>query len=80
MRNEMKREQILAAAENLFVEKGFEGTSIRELAQAADVNIAMISYYFGSKEKLMEELVEQRAGYSRLKLEELNKQDGPKGA
>ena len=71
----MKKELILEAAEKLFVEKGYEGTSIRELAHAAGVNIAMISYYFGSKEKLMEELVEHKAGYTRLKLEELNKQD-----
>lgn len=69
----MKKERILKAAEKLFVEKGFEGTSIRELAQSAGVNIAMISYYFGSKEKLLEELVAFKAGYTRIKLEELNK-------
>lgn len=55
-----KEENILFAAEKLFAEKGFEGTSIREIAKAANVNISMISYYFGSKEKLYEKLVEYR--------------------
>ncbi len=55
-----KEENILFAAEILFAEKGFEGTSTREIAKAANVNISMISYYFGSKEKLYEKLVEYR--------------------
>ncbi|WP_228412757.1 MULTISPECIES: TetR/AcrR family transcriptional regulator [unclassified Chryseobacterium] len=55
-----KEENILFAAEKLFAEKGFEGTSTREIAKAANVNISMISYYFGSKEKLYEKLVEYR--------------------
>ncbi|WP_390452373.1 TetR/AcrR family transcriptional regulator [Chryseobacterium sp. Alg-005] len=55
-----KEENILFAAEKLFAEKGFEGTSTREIAKAAQVNISMISYYFGSKEKLYEKLVEYR--------------------
>src|SRR4030095_8515530 len=68
-----KREQILAAAEELFAEKGFEGTSVRELAGKAKINIAMISYYFGSKEKLFESLVEKRTSYLRGKLQELSR-------
>lgn len=55
-----KEENILFAAEKLFAEKGFEGTSTREISRAANVNISMISYYFGSKEKLYEKLVEYR--------------------
>lgn len=55
-----KEENILFAAEELFAENGFEGTSTREIAKAANVNISMISYYFGSKEKLYEKLVEYR--------------------
>ena len=69
MKKEIKKEEILKVAENLFVEKGFEGTSVRELTKAAGVNTAMISYYFGSKEGLLEEIVRRRAGYSKLKLE-----------
>lgn len=55
-----KQHEILNAAEKLFEEKGFDGTSVRDIAKAADVNVAMISYYFGSKEKLLETLFETR--------------------
>src|SRR5580698_9771543 len=70
-----KREHILVIAEELFAEKGFDGTSVRDIAQQAGVNLAMISYYFGSKEKLLESLVEWRAGYAYGILEELNKDE-----
>ena len=58
-----KQIQIVDAAEVLFAEKGFEGTSVRDIAEAAGINIAMISYYFGSKEKLMEALFDLRTGH-----------------
>lgn len=48
------REKLLAAATKLFAEKGYAGVSIRQLAEAAGVNSAMISYYFGGKEGLYE--------------------------
>jgi AcrR family transcriptional regulator len=68
-----KRAHILAVAEQLFADNGFDGTSVRDIAQLANVNLAMISYYFGSKEKLLEALIEDRAGYTLGILEELNK-------
>ncbi len=66
-----KRSLILNAAEELFAERGFDGTSVRDIAHLAGVNLAMISYYFGSKEKLFEALVEYRSGYTTGVLEEL---------
>lgn len=66
-----KQIEILHVAEKLFAEVGFDGTSIREIAKAADINIAMISYYFGSKEKLLEALVLYRISGMRLELENL---------
>jgi AcrR family transcriptional regulator len=57
----------------LFADNGFDGTSVRDIAQLANVNLAMVSYYFGSKEKLLEALIEDRAGYTLGILEELNK-------
>jgi AcrR family transcriptional regulator len=66
-----KRSQILIAAEELFAEKGFDGTSVRDIAHLAGVNLAMISYYFGSKEKLFEALIEYRSGYTTVLLEEV---------
>lgn len=52
-----KQIQILEVAETLFAEKGFDGTSIRDISKEAKINVAMVSYYFGSKEKLLESLV-----------------------
>lgn len=66
-----KRLHILDAAEELFSERGYEGTSVRDIAARANVNLAMISYYFGSKEKLLTALVEYRAGYTSGILEEI---------
>jgi AcrR family transcriptional regulator len=66
-----KKTHIINAAVELFAEKGFEGTSIRDIATKANVNVAMINYYFGSKEKLFECMVEQKAAYTRGALEEI---------
>lgn len=56
-KTEDKKEQILDVAEKLFADNGFEAVSVREIAKAASINIAMISYYFGSKENLYKEVI-----------------------
>ncbi len=66
-----KKEHIMNAAIELFAEKGFDGSSIRDLAAKADVNVAMVNYYFGSKDKLFEALVENKARFMRGKLDEI---------
>lgn len=66
-----KQLAIINTAEKLFSVNGFEGTSVRDIAQEAGVNLAMISYYFGSKEKLMEAVFEQRTSTIRIKVENL---------
>lgn len=66
-----KKEHIILTAIDLFATKGFEGTSIREIAAAANVNLAMINYYFGSKEKLFESIIEYKGNSSRMAMEEL---------
>ena len=58
-----KKETIIESAIKLFGSKGFEGTSVREIAADAGVNVAMINYYFESKEKLFEKAVEYRASF-----------------
>lgn len=50
----------MMAAEKLFAANGYNGTSVRDIASKAKVNVSMISYYFGSKENLMEELFKWR--------------------
>ena len=69
MEYSQKQIQIMEAAEKLFAAKGFEGTSVREIAEAAGINLAMTSYYFGSKEKLMEALFSYRSEFFKLQLE-----------
>ena len=64
-----KQLQIIQVAERLFAGKGFSGTSIRDIAHEADINVSMISYYFGSKEKLIEALFEVRSVESTTRLE-----------
>jgi len=54
--------RILAAAEVLFVERGFSGTSLRAVTGAAGVNLAAVHYHFGSKEGLLHALLDQHAG------------------
>lgn len=66
-----KQIQILQVSERLFASRGFDGTSVRDIAKEADVNVAMISYYFGSKEKLLQALFEQRSETIKLKIESM---------
>jgi AcrR family transcriptional regulator len=60
-----KRTAILEIAAKLFAERGYEGTSVRDIASAAGINLAMVNYYFGSKEKLLEKIVEHKTEYLR---------------
>lgn len=66
-----KQQAIISTAEKLFSVNGFDGTSVRDIAHEAGVNVAMISYYFGSKEKLMEAVFEQKTNVMRIKVENL---------
>lgn len=50
-------EKIRQVAKRLFTERGYVGTKIRDVAEAADVNIALLNYYFHSKERLYESIV-----------------------
>jgi AcrR family transcriptional regulator len=53
------QERLLAAAAALFAERGFFGTTVREIAQRAHVNIAAGHYHFGSKQELYLEVIRQ---------------------
>ena len=54
-------ERLLDAAERLFAEHGMSDVGLRAISTAANVNLASISYHFGSKEKLVEEVFRRRA-------------------
>ena len=53
------REDILDEAEARFARKGYAATSVREIADAVDVNPAMVHYYFGSKHDLLRQVMER---------------------
>lgn len=57
---ENTKDKILNVAEVLFAEKGFDGTSMGEIAKQVGINKASIYYYFESKDKLLEEILKNR--------------------
>jgi AcrR family transcriptional regulator len=52
--------RILDAAEDLFIEHGFEAMSLRQITSHADVNLAAVNYHFGSKEALIHSMLARR--------------------
>ncbi|MCC3359691.1 forespore capture DNA-binding protein RefZ [Bacillus sp. REN16] len=57
MKNKSMKQKIIDSSVFLFNTKGFDGTTVREIAKKANCNVANISYYFGNKEGLLEHLV-----------------------
>ena len=66
---ENSKQKILSTATKLFAKKGFDAVSIREICKKANVNICMISYYFGGKKELyqaiIDELIERQTEYAK---------------
>jgi len=68
------RDRLLEAARRLFLEKGYEAVSIRDITEAADANVASINYHFGGKENLYREVFRlMLVGRVSKMLESLNK-------
>jgi len=53
------RQKLLDAAENLFADNGLEAVSIRDIATAAEVNVAAVNYHFQGKDNLYVEVLRQ---------------------
>ena len=58
-----KKDYILDVAERIFSEKGFDGASTRLISGEAGVNMAMLNYYFGSKEGLFLAIFERKISH-----------------
>jgi AcrR family transcriptional regulator len=57
MAGDATRERLLDEAERMFADRGYEGTSLRALADAAEANVAAVNYHFRSKEGLLQAVV-----------------------
>lgn len=57
----VRGERILNAAEELFALHGYDGVTLRTLANAAGVDVALINYYFGPKQQLFDTVFKRRA-------------------
>lgn len=53
-------EKIIRAADKIFTQKGYAATRTREIAEEAGTNLALLNYYFGSKEKLFRNVVREK--------------------
>lgn len=70
------KEKILKVAEECFALYGFDATSTRQLAQKSGVNMSMLQYYFGCKEKLLETLLINQSDLIREELSPLLTMEG----
>lgn len=52
--------KIIRAADKLFTQKGYAATKTREIAEEAGTNLALLNYYFGSKENLYKKVVQEK--------------------
>lgn len=68
------RARILDAAERLFADRGFDGVTIRQIARAAGVQLALVNFHGGAKKELFHTVVERRASeLAKRRLEALDK-------
>lgn len=75
-----KRERILDAAEELFARHGFDGVTLRQIASAASVDVALANYHFGKKRDLFEATFLRRAEVlNTLRLEALEEAEAELG-
>lgn len=63
------KDKILDAAEGFFADKGFNGTSLREITSQAEVNLAAVNYHFGSKKELIKAVMSRYMNELSPKLE-----------
>ncbi len=72
-KDETTKQKILDVAIKLFAQKGFDGTSIRDICKTADVNLCLISYYWGGKQELyngiIDDLIEKQTAYAKTFLD-----------
>ncbi len=68
----------MAVANELFARQGFDGVSIRDIAQTAEVNVASINYHFKNKLNLLHQIFEYNYRWMESEVKKLSQQDGMK--
>lgn len=68
---DQSRTRLLQVAQALFAKKGFDGVSVREIAKASNLNLSLVSYYFGGKEGLYRAVISQYFEQGLLVFEQL---------
>lgn len=74
---EATREALIDAATELFAERGFDGTRVDQIAQTAGVNKAMISYHFGGKKRLYNEILAATLNEAHARFHEIRHSAAP---
>lgn len=69
--------QILEAAKQVFIRKGFAGARMQEIADAAQINKSMLHYYFRSKEKLFERIMQEAIALMQPRMKEALSGEAP---
>jgi AcrR family transcriptional regulator len=72
-----RREKILEVAKRLFAAKGFDGTSIRNIAKDSGLSVAGMFHYFSSKEEILNEIITEFVDSGYDGLEAIRKRDRP---
>jgi AcrR family transcriptional regulator len=82
-RGAQTREKLLDAAELQFAERGFHGVTVRQITRSADVDPALVTYYFGGKRELFDAVLMRRAEeLNEIRIHELEaclRNAGPEG-
>ena len=75
MPKQQKRREICQIATRLFVEKGFEKTTIRDIARAGSMNSSALYYYFEDKEAILYEILMEIMNTSLKKMQEIEQSE-----
>ncbi|MEE4199007.1 MAG: TetR family transcriptional regulator [Bacteroidales bacterium] len=65
------KDKIIHTATRLFLEKGYDRTSVRDIATKAKINVSLMNYYFRSKEMLFETIIDLLIGKASISLKEI---------
>jgi AcrR family transcriptional regulator len=68
---ELAKDKILQVAAELFAQSGLDGVSTRDIARVADLNVSLISYYFGGKEGLYRAIIQNFAHQAQSRVDAL---------